>query len=278
MSRTLFIGDSHTCGYTSVPGKIGPGSFELWQDNNYAEAYAHENKKETVIYSMPGSCNSSYADWITTMIKKYPDIDEIFLTLSSFNRFVLGFNEKLSTDIVPVDQFTHYVGKDESGLIERYQDIVIAGDHFQLYQKPISSDYEKFPGIKFSYDEGLEHPNIREKTYMEIKMFFELNTHLEQRSFFKDIFIWDNICYDNNINLYLFSMTDRLKFPNELDFYGSLKATHYEKESVETFFRKKNIDHKKYYISDMEHYNKEYHNLIATRFIPSLIKKHLTKI
>ena len=274
MSKTLFIGDSHTCGYTSVPGKIGPDSFEIWQDNNYAEIYARENDKQTVIYSMPGSCNIVYADWLNAMFKKYPDIDEVFLMLSSFNRFVLAFDEKLRQDIVPSDEFTAFVSEDESGLIRRYQDLVISNnDYFQLYQKPIGDDYKFFPGLQFSYDEGLLEPNIRQSSFMQIKMFFDLNSHLEQKAFFKDVYTWDNMCADRNVKLYLFSMTDRLQFPSDLEFYGKLKSTYYEKESVESFFRRKNIDHSRYYISDNEHYNKEYHSLIANKFIPSLKNK-----
>jgi len=274
MSKTLFIGDSHTCGYTSVPGKIGPGSFEIWQDNNYAELYALENNKETVVYSMPGSCNTVYADWLSTMFEKHPDIDEVFLMLSSFNRFILAFDEKLRQDIVPSDEFILDAGKDDTGLIQRYQDIIISDDgYLQLFQKPTEEDYSKFPGVKFNYDEGLIAPDIRKSSFMEIKMFFDLNTYVEQRAFFKDVYTWDNMCNDHGAKLYLFSMTDRLKFPENLDFYGKLKSTYYEKESVETFFRKKNIDHTRYFISDNEHYNKEYHSLIATKFISSLKRK-----
>lgn len=278
MSKTLFIGDSHTCGYSSTPGAIGQGSFEIWQDNNYAEIYASQNNKETIVYSMPGSCNIVYADWLNAMFEKHPDIDEVFLLLSSFNRFILAYDKLLRPDIVPSDEFTHYMGKDNTGLVDRYQDVIISDeDRLQLYQKPTDEDYSKFPGVKFSYDDGLTKPNIRESSFMEIKMFFDLNSHVEQRAFFKDIYVWDNMCNDRNINLYLFSMTDRLQFPKDLNFYGKLKSTYYETESVETFFRKKNIDHTRYYISDQEHYNKDYHALIADKFIPSLQRKHLTK-
>jgi len=278
MSKTLFIGDSHTCGYSSTPGKIGQGSFETWQENNYAEIYAKQNNKETIIYSMPGSCNIVYADWLNAMFEKHPDIDEVFLLLSSFNRFILAYDKLLRSDIVPSNEFTYYAGKDSSSLVDRYQDVLISDeDRLQLYQKPTDEDYSKFPGVKFSYDEGLINPNIRESSFMEIKMFFDLNSHVEQRAFFKDIYVWDNMCNDKGVKLYLFSMTDRLKFPKDLDFYGKLKSTYYEKESVETFFRKKNIDHTRYYISDQEHYNKEYHTLIADKFMPSLQRKYLTK-
>ena len=45
MSRSLFIGDSHTCGYWSHPTERGPGSYTYWNDNNYSESYAKQNNK-----------------------------------------------------------------------------------------------------------------------------------------------------------------------------------------------------------------------------------------
>ena len=45
MTRTLFIGDSHTCGYRTVPGKQGLGSFSVWNENSYVEEYANLHNK-----------------------------------------------------------------------------------------------------------------------------------------------------------------------------------------------------------------------------------------
>ncbi len=272
MPRSLFLGDSHTCGYDTLPGQIGPGSFKVWQENNYAELYAKENNKNVIVYAMPGSNNRAYADWLGSMFKKYNDIDEVFILLSSLNRFMLAHNEKLLSDTVPIDQFTHYEGQSEDGLSERYLDASISGDYFQLNQKPIDIDYKKFPGVQFSYEEGLTEPDIRKSTYMEIKTFFELNTHLEQRDFFKDVYTWDNMCADRNIPVYIFQMRERLQFPQELDFYGKLKVTKVSEHSVERYFRKKNINPDKYHTDDKEHYDKQFHQLIATKFL-----NHLTK-
>ena len=272
MGRTLFIGDSHTCGYDTLPGQIGSGSFTVWQDNNYAELYGEVHNKNVVVYAMPGSNNRSYSDWLGSMFKKYDDIDEVIVLLSSLNRFMLAHNSKMLSETVPIDQFTHYDGKSKDGLSDRYIDATTVGDYFQLYQKPIAEDYDKFPGIAFNYEDGLTEPNIREATYMQIKTFFELNTHLEQRDFFKDVYTWDNMCADRNIPIYLFKMRDRLQFPEEIDFYGKLKATTMCDVSVETYFRNKHIDHTAYYTSDKEHYTKQFHSLIATKFL-----KYLTK-
>jgi hypothetical protein len=107
---------------------------------------------------------------------------------------------------------------------------------------------------------------------MQIKTFFELNTHLEQRDFFKDIYTWDNMCADRNVPLYLFKMRERTFFPEAWDFYGKLKVTKIADQSVEEFFQKRNIDHNNYFEEDKEHFNQLYHKLIAQKFL-----KHLTK-
>ena len=62
MTRTLFIGDSHTCGYKTVPGKQGPGSYSVWNENSYVEEYVKLHNKKAVVYSMPGANNRTYAD------------------------------------------------------------------------------------------------------------------------------------------------------------------------------------------------------------------------
>lgn len=270
MGRTLFIGDSHTCGYDTVPGKIGPDSFSVWNENSYAEIYSEIHNKPAIVYAMPGANNRSYVDWMKAMFDKYDDIDEVFVLLSSLNRFILGFNEKLSPNVVPVDEFTHFEGTHK--LVDRYLDQIITEGYFQLYQKPTDEDYSNFPGISFSYENGLTDPDIRKATYMQIKMFFELNTHLEQRDFFKDIYTMDNMCADHNVPLYMFKMRERTFFPQGWEFYGKLKATVLDDNSIETYFANKNIDHSKYFTSDQEHYNYAYHKLVAEKYL-----KHLTK-
>ena len=54
MSKTLFLGDSHSHGYYEMGGKIN-----AWHSNNYAEIYAHENSKQSIIYSVPVSRNQN---------------------------------------------------------------------------------------------------------------------------------------------------------------------------------------------------------------------------
>ena len=270
MKRTLFLGDSHTCGYTTIPGKIGVGSFEAWQENNYAEQYAMLHDKKTAVYAMAGASNKSYTDWLRSLLNKYHDVDEVFILLSGFNRFMISANPNLNENILPVDHFmTPY---DKGDGIDRFYDEVIVEDFLQLNQKPNGYDYEKFPKIEFSMEHGLISPDLRKNTYMEIKTWMELNTHLEQREFFKDVYIWDKMCADVSCKLYLFQMTDRLKFPSDFNFYGKLTNTVISPVSIQSFFGQRNIDHTKYYLVDKEHYNVDYHKLIADKFLNSLTK------
>jgi hypothetical protein len=269
MAKTLFIGDSHTAGVKTLPGKYGPGSFSTWQENNYADIYAELNNKETIVYAMSGACNQVYADWLKVMLDRYPDIDEVFIQITPLNRFVLAHDNKLGAETIPLDLFT---AEDVSNnvLVKHFIDNAIIDERFQLYNKPTSEDYSTFPGLDFSYDEGLKNPDIRKNTYMQIKLFFEMNTHLEQRQFFRDQYLWDRLCADKGIKLYTFNMTSRVRLPKETDLYGKLVSTKRSNVTVEDFFSKKHIDHTKYYIEDKEHYNKEYHQMIAGMFIPWL--------
>jgi hypothetical protein len=269
MPRSLFIGDSHTCGYWSHPTERGPGSYTYWNDNNYSESYAKQNNKPTAIYSMAGVTNRVYTDWLKSMFEQYDDIDEVFICLTAFNRFVLGFDDKLSDDVASVDHFSKKM-ESSDGFIDRYSDLTVSDKHIQLFNKPTYEDYDQFPGIDLDMDHGLTIPNLRKNTFMQVKLFFELNTFVEKRDFLLNVYAWDNICADHGAKLYLFNFTERLRFPKSFEYYGKLKTTTLSPLTVEKFFKDKNIDHNNYLIEDKEHYNKFFHDLIAEKYIPWL--------
>ena len=106
MSRSLFLGDSHSQGYwtetvsyLSVP--------HVWEDNNYAEIYANLNSKPAVIYAMSGTTIQRYPDWLKFCLDKYQDIDEVFVQALHWNRFMLsGSANRDFTDEIPLDYFT----------------------------------------------------------------------------------------------------------------------------------------------------------------------------
>ena len=56
MSKTLFMGDSHLAGYQTIPGKTGPGSYSLYNDNSFAEQYATLN--DCLLYTSPSPRDS----------------------------------------------------------------------------------------------------------------------------------------------------------------------------------------------------------------------------
>jgi hypothetical protein len=269
MGRTLFIGDSHTMGYKSVLDKKGLGSFTQWNDNNYAEVYGELNNKPVVIYALSGATNRLYTDWLKSMFETYDDIDEVFICLAAFNRFIIALDDLGNEESLPVDWFRFKVdGSTEN--IHRYMDGIVRDKTMQLLNKSTFKDYDNHPGIEFSGENGLITPNLRKHSYMQVKLFFELNTFIEKREFLNSVYTWDNICKDNNAQLHLFNFTNRLKFPSKFDYYGKLKNTKIANKTIETFLGNLGIDHKNYLIEDNEHYNREYHELVAKNYIPWL--------
>lgn len=269
MGRTLFIGDSHTMGYKSVPNSKGIGSFTQWNDNNYAEIYQEITGKPIVIYALSGASNRIYTDWLRTMFDMYDDIDEVFICLASFNRFIIAHDDITKEECIPSDFFTFKLDNSTDS-IHRYMDGIVRDDVMQLLNKSIYSDYDKYPGVEFSSEDGLITPDIRKHSYMQVKLFFELNTYIEKRDFLNCIYTWDNICADHSANLHLFNFTNRLKFPSTFDYYGKLKNTRIANKTVETYLKQMGIDHSQYLIEDREHYNKQYHEFVAKNYIPWL--------
>jgi hypothetical protein len=103
MSRTLFIGDSHTMGYI---GHEQLPSFEVWQNNNYAELYAELTGKPVVIMASAGCDNAEYTNFLAYAFKKYNDIDEVFIQSTYWGRFALAINPDLDEKaIFPLDFF-----------------------------------------------------------------------------------------------------------------------------------------------------------------------------
>lgn len=275
MGRTLFIGDSHTMGYKSSASGAGLGSFTQWNDNNYAEIYSELTGRPVIVYALSGASNRLYTDWLRAMFDMYNDIDEVFICMASFNRFIIAADDISNETCIPADYFTFKVDGSTDN-IHRYMDGIVRENIMQLLNKSTYADYDSFPGIEFSSDDGLITPDLRKHTYMQVKLFFELNTFVEKREFLNAVYTWDNICADNNASLSLFNFTDRLKFPNQFDYYGKLKTTRVATKTVESFMKEKGFDHKKYLIEDKEHYNKDYHTLVAKHYIPWLqsLKKY----
>ena len=158
----------------------------------------------------------------------------------------------------------------DNGAIDRYCDQTIQNEKIQLFQKSRDNDYGNFPGIDIDMRKGLRTPNLRKNTYMEVKLFFELNTFLEKRDFLLDVYVWDRMCAEHGAKLYLFNFTERLKFPSNFEYYGKLNNTVIASKTVEAYLADTLIDHTKFYLEDNEHYNREYHKYISDKYLPWL--------
>ena len=270
MNRTLFIGDSHTCGYISLPGKQGPGTYSYWNDNSYCDIYSEENKKPGIVYAMAGVNNRVYTDWLKSMFEKYEKIDEVYICLSALNRFTVAYDPGLVDEVIPVDNFTAFDTASSTDNMHHYADLTGANDRIQLFNKPIYSDYQQPAAFEITPEKGLVEPDLRKNTFMEVKLWFDMNTYIEKRNFLNDIYTWDNICNDHGAKLYLFNFTERLKYPNNFEYYGKLKCTTVATKTVQGFFANRMIDHSKYLLPDNEHYDKTYHHMVATQYIPWL--------
>ena len=272
MVKTLFIGDSHTCGYIAEPGKVGPGSYTYWNDNSYCDIYSEENKTPIAVYAMAGVNNRVYTDWLKTMFSRHKDIKEVFLCMSALNRFCIAYDPALLDEPISVDHFTVECVDEvkPNPMIRRYADLTQSEKQIQLFNKPTYNDYSNGVRFEISEEKGLVSPDLRKHTYMQVKLFYEMNTYLEKRDFLNCVYTWDNICTDHGAKLYLFHFTDRLKYPSDFEYYGKLKSTTIAPKTVQGFFSSRMIDHSKYLLPDQEHYNKTFHYMIATQYIPWL--------
>tara|TARA_B100000212_G_scaffold118508_1_gene88529 strand:- start:897 stop:1724 length:828 start_codon:yes stop_codon:yes gene_type:complete len=259
MTKTLFLGDSHSHGYYEMGGQIN-----AWHSNNYAEIYARENNKQTIIYSAPGACNRKYPIWLKAMLERYDDIDEVFIQSTYWNRFLMACSRNQDVgDGIKADHFIDdQQEKDE--LIHRYCDHRITDDYVELTEKPRSTVYEEFKGFQF-YD-GKDDYNfapLNEK-YAYSKLWHELVTHLQYKDYCIDLFAIDTMLRKRNIKWYLWSINNRVFVPKHIDFFEKLSCIKADK-SAEAFLKEKfemDIETDKYRL-DSEHYIKEVHLKIA---------------
>ena len=265
MSRTLFIGDSHTIGYKTIAEKIGPDSWSYWNDNNYAEIYSEINNKNIVIYAQPGATNNLYTVWLASMFQKYSDIDEVFLCLAPLNRITLSFDPDLKFNVEPLDHFM-YEHSESTEKCRKFSDKPIAGNTVQILQIPTADDYKKIPSNGFSAEHGLTSPDLRKDSYMSVKLFYECNTVLEKREFLLNMYAWDKICTENNAKLYVFNFRTRGVWPEQSNYFGKVDLKRAD-QSVEQYLNTLGHKAEDYFIEDKEHFNNQYHKLIATEYL-----------
>ena len=269
MGRKLFIGCSHSMGYIDPDDRPNFGPFHIWQGNNYAEIYAEEHKEQTVIMASAGCGVREYVNFLAQAFRMYDDIDEVFIQSTYWGRFALAINPDLNEkSTFPLDFFLSTDAKTE--FVHRYSmGMVQQGKYLLAYNSPKAADYNRNPYLRTT--SPMNQPSINQSSFMYIKMWHYLQTHLEQQDYFKDIFICDTLCTANNAKMYLWNVNNRQHIPKETDsFYSKLQSTtiaDVDAISYVSQFTDKTLEEEKV---DSEHYTSYVHNLIATHYIPYL--------
>lgn len=277
MSRTLFIGDSHSHGYYEDAN----GDLQFWQESNYAEIYSKKNNKPIVIYSLPGGCNKKYPVWVRSMLNYYDDIDEVFIQSTYWNRYLLAGTKNFDVgEKLPVNHFN--LGPNDlerhknDKMIERWTDKKITEEYTEIVCQMLPENFEEFKG--FTYDENNftnKFQPFHEK-YCYTKLWHESVSHLQHREYCSDLYIISNMCKERNIPVYVWSINNRVFMPKDnYQIFGELKNCTYADVSVQGYI----LDKHKFDIEDTtvdgEHYPYRIHELIANEYISYI--KSLTK-
>jgi hypothetical protein len=165
-----------------------------------------------------------------------------------------------------LDTFT-YEHPESTDQIRKYSDQPVAGNTVQILQKPVGTDYQKIPSIGFSAEHGLTSPDLRKDSYMSVKLFYECNTVIEKREFLKNMYMWDKMCTENNAKLYVFNFRSRGVWPSDTDYFGKIDTMKRANQSVEQHLNTLGHKAEDYFIEDKEHFNNQYHKLIATEYL-----------
>jgi hypothetical protein len=268
MSKILFIGDSHTSGYSIDQGPM-PDIFipKVWHPNNYAEIYCKKHNIDGVIYATPGVGNDRYPDWIRFCLDMYPDIDKLILQTTYWNRWMLSSNlYSTFEEEIPLDNFT--VHQDQYDNIDRFMDNIQqdCNGHYLFHAKtyPGHMDHLILPDVE--KPEPFETAN-----YLQMKVFNELETFISKQNYTRNLCLIDRMCKEKNVKVYMWRLNKDVFIPTELDVYGDLDIVLERTPCIE-FLKEKGIDHLKHHVGDdQEHYDYSFHKEIAEQFIPHLI-------
>lgn len=261
MGKTLFIGCSHTMGYSSLADQ----SANVWQENNYAELYSRLNNKEVIVMASAGAGNRAFPRFLAHAFKQHSDIDEVYIQSTYWGRFPVVINPDLNEkNIFPLDFFIEKEPKIDK--VERYSiSLSVDNKYLEHYIKPHPDDWDRFPYIKDTIP-WVAEPDARRSSHMYFRMWHHSNTHLEQEDFFTNIAMCDMLCTYNNVPLYVWNINSRCYLPKETkDFYTELKSAKIANVDAETFLKNKNITVD---TIDGEHYTTEVHKNIAHNYIP----------
>ena len=263
MSRSLFIGDSHCCGYYEQDGKVSQ-----WHDNNYAEIYAKYHNKQTIIYAMPGACNRKYPAWIRSVLDRYDDIDEIFVQSGYWHRHLVAASK---SDIPGQDiGIDHFLDDNciKDNLVHRYTDVMYNGNYLEVVEQVRPENLSAFKPFKFDAHSITHEWSILHEPYHYTKVWHELMTQLQYRDYCLDLLAIDTMCKERNIKWYLWTINSRCPVPENIDLYTKLSPIRASKSAIH-YLESKFIKTESYKL-DIEHYDYFIHEKIATDYFTEL--------
>jgi hypothetical protein len=269
MSKSLFLGDSHSAGYW----KDKNNTAYQWTDNNYASIYSKINNKDVVVYAIPGGCNLKYPTWVRAMLNLYNDIDEIFVQSTYWDRYLLACSRNLDYgDGISPEHFTDFtIIEDTSPRVKYFTDNTIVDNYVESVEKCWPELFENFKGI--SVDPSTASPEwapFHEK-YPYTKLYHEHLTHLQYRQYCGDLYLINAMCKEYGVRWHLWNINDRVYMPKNLEFYGSLSHCTVAPESAQSWIKKtfNGLDIEKNTI-DGEHYPMPTHEIIAKDYLSYL--------
>lgn len=281
MSKSLFIGDSHSAGYSMENLNTPNPTPVLWGEANYAELYSEYNNKEVIVYALPNGCNKKYPLWLKSMLDKYDDIDEVFIQSTYWNRDLLAASKNL--DIADGIKSNHFMSPAEPssnslvsfGAITRWTDILVTDDYIEnCVRTAPDSKHLEYKGFDFEeLNSGML--NTTNMPYAYTKLWHEHITHLQYREYCSFLFIIDTLCKNYGVKWHLWNINERVMLPKHLDLFGALDNCIRTDVSAETFIQSKHYINIEDHQVDGEHYAINVHKIIAKEFIPYL--KNLTE-
>ena len=135
----------------------------------------------------------------------------------------------------------------------------------------VKGDYAIDPSIALRFEPfDLEQPNLQTEGYQRIKAWHEIMGIVNQRAFFKEVYIWNKLCKENGASLKIFAVNDQTWLPKDLNIVGDCSYATVAHQTVDQFLKTKDRD--QCFIDD-EHYDVDTHKLIAEEYIPLIDKE-----
>lgn len=275
--RTLFLGDSHSTGYYQEGDEL-----KWWTENNYAEFWAKKHDKNVAIYAQPGGCNKKYPTWIKAMFEYYVSekIDKVFLQLTYWNRYLMACSRNLDVgDGMHTQHFTYGPNPppaQQQENIHRWTDERVSEDYVELVEQCRPENFEQFKGFDYREKGATADWEPFRYPYQYTKLWHESATHLQYRDWCSDMYVIDNIANDYGINVFAWTINDRVFVPENKLFYGEHKRLHFAPMSAEAWFKQEKNLNIEEMTNDSEHYIKEVHKMIGEEYL-NYVEKYAEK-